>query len=481
VACATESIHERDWLALRTPHYEISSALSAKETRELGRALEVFHAGAEHALGIPLGREVVPTRVYAFDGRSIIRPFDVRGVSGYFLPGLGGDAIVLRTGDGWQDSTEELRSRHVRQLLRAHESRRRPLWYEEGMGAFGSTIDPQGWEARVGFPRADYVMMLRDWRRSSFQRLLTTRVFDDFSGRDRKEFKAQAWAVVHYAKLGHSIRSGPRRPLVRYRHLLDQGMGSLPAALEAFRADPEELARVVLEYVDQDRMSYVSVQPGRPVGGSVPDLRPLSKARALLTLGWLAIELRRSDIARGYFEMARSEDSGSAEAEAGLGSADRLDARWESAQGHFDRALAEAPGDARVHLEAGNFYQAWGAVTASPKERSARLTQARAHYARSIEANPSLPEAHAMLGASYRFPGEDPKGGVAPLEAAAQLLPGSLEVELLQARLQAALGHRGLAQVQAGDVLSRSGSRRLQEEAQQFLDTLEGSRAAEKR
>ncbi len=119
--CATESLHERSWVALRTAHYDIVSALSAKQTHSLARDLEVFRAGAEHALGIPLPPETLRTRVFAFDGRAIIRPFDMRGVSGYFLPSLAGDAIVLRTGEGWGDATDALRARHVRQLLRAHD------------------------------------------------------------------------------------------------------------------------------------------------------------------------------------------------------------------------------------------------------------------------------------------------------------------------------------------------------------------------
>ena len=86
-----------------------------------------------------------------------------------------------------------------------------------------------------------------------------------------------------------------------------------------------------------------------------------------------------------------------------------------------------------------------------------------------------------MLGASYLLPGQDPKLGVAPLEAAARLLPGSLQIELLQARLQAALGSPGLASLQAREVFSRSGSRRLQEEAREFLESLERARSASRR
>lgn len=481
LGCATQSIHERSWVALRTAHYDISSALSPEATRALARDLEVFRAGAAHALGIRLSAEAVRTHVYAFDGRTIIRPFDLRGVPGYFLPGLQGDAIVLRTGDGWEDATPELRSRHVRQLLRTHDARRRPLWYEEGLGEFASTIESRGWEARVGLPRGDYVALLRDWHRSSFQRLLSSRDFDDFSGRDREEFQAQAWAVVHYAKLGHDIRSGPRQPLAYYRRLLDQDVAPLRAAERAFDADPNELARRVLEYVERDRMSWVVVQPSRPSSKSAPDLQTLSKTEVLLKLGWLAIELRRPDIARGYFEMAYRSDPGSAEVEAGLGTADRLDARWTEAEGHLQRALAAAPGNARVQLEAGNYFGERAASVSSSAQRAELARQAREHYTRSLQSKGALPESHAMLGASYLLPGEDPALGVAPLEAAARLLPGSLEVELLQARLQAALGHAGLARVQARDVLSRSGSRRIQEGAQDFLRSLDVSRSASRR
>ena len=479
--CATESLHERSWVALRTAHYDIVSALSAKQTHSLARDLEVFRAGAEHALGIPLPPETLRTRVFAFDGRAIIRPFDMRGVSGYFLPSLAGDAIVLRTGEGWGDATDELRARHVRQLLRAHDAHKRPLWYEEGLGAFASSIDVRGWEARVGLPRTDYVRLLRDWHRSSLQELLTTEDFEASSAKDRERFDAQAWALVHYAKLGQGFRSGPRRPLVQFRSLLDDGVAPLRAAETAFEADPAELADRVMEYVGRDRMSWFAVKPPRPSAESTPKLRPLPKTDVLLHLGWLSIELVRADTARGYFEMALRSDAANAEARAGLGASDCIEARWSEAQDQFQRSLAAAPDDPAVQLQAGNCDRARAAASALPAEREEWVRQARAHYRRIGKGDEAFPEALAMLGASYLLPGQDPKLGVAPLEAAARLLPGSLEIELLQARLQAALGSPGLASLQAREVFSRSGSRRLQEEAREFLQSLDSARSASRR
>ena len=110
------------------------------------------------------------------------------------------------------------------------------------------------------------------------------------SGRAREEFQAQAWAVIHYAKLGHAIRSGPRRPLVRYRRLLDQNVAPLEAAEKAFGAGPAQLADRVLEYVGRDHMSWISVQPSRPASQWKPELHPLSRTQTVLALGWLAMD-----------------------------------------------------------------------------------------------------------------------------------------------------------------------------------------------
>ena len=100
-SCNTLPLGGRSWLELRTPHYDIISSLDANDTAALARDAEHFRRAAEYVLGRPIPPPPIRTRIYAFDGRSVRRPFDVGGEPSYLLPRLRGDVIVLRGGGGW--------------------------------------------------------------------------------------------------------------------------------------------------------------------------------------------------------------------------------------------------------------------------------------------------------------------------------------------------------------------------------------------
>jgi hypothetical protein len=84
--CATVSPFNQDFLEFQTTHFDVVSSLGEDTTRDLARRLENFYAAAQVVLGVSLeGRGLERTRVVAFDGRSLDRPFAVRGKTAYFL------------------------------------------------------------------------------------------------------------------------------------------------------------------------------------------------------------------------------------------------------------------------------------------------------------------------------------------------------------------------------------------------------------
>ena len=122
------------------------------------------------------------------------------------------------------------------------------------------------------------------------------------------------------------------------------------------------------------------------------------------------------------------------------------------------------------HLEAARLYHA--RAESSPAERSRWLTLARRHYARSQALDDQLPETPAMLGATYLLDGEQASRGLRHVAAAARLMPASLDIELLRARLEARRGGRAAARLLAADVLSRGHDPARERAARELLDSL---------
>jgi tetratricopeptide (TPR) repeat protein len=479
VGCATKPLHRRDWLRVDTPHFEISSALDREATVELAGDLERFWSVTEYTVGTTVPAPSARTRVYAFDGRGFIRPFDVRGSSGYFLPSLRGGVMVLRTGGGWRgDSNQRLRHDYAHWIFRQLEGLQRPLWWDEGFALVASTIQVNGEGAEFGIPRADYLNLLRDRIWISIDRLVRLRDLENLRRKERESFNAQSWALVHYLYLERQ----PKRTraagqihaeLDRYARLVADGTREDRALAPSFGAGADALQNQLAELVSSERFGALAVRVGSPWDADGPGIHALSPGEAASELGWLSIVLGRPEQARRYFEMAVVDTPESASAQLGLGAVDRLFARWEEAKPHYARALGIAEESPLVQLEVGGYYHTRAGHTADAVTRSQLLELARGHYARSIALDTSLAEPHAVLGATYLLDGEDATLGLEPLLRAQQLLPGSLEIELLLANLKVKLGLTVEGRDRALRVFSRTHSDDLASGAKGIMDAIE--------
>jgi len=166
--------------------------------------------------------------------------------------------------------------------------------------------------------------------------------------------------------------------------------------------------------------------------------------------------------------MAIAANPHNARAHAGLGAADGLRGRWDAAIPQFGRALGIAPDDALNQLDVGAYYHARARETGDAEARAQLAALARRHFARSRELDDSLLEAYAMYGATFLLEGEETQRGLEPLEHASQMLPSSLEIKLLLARLYARLGRSMAARSLALAVYSRTHSEATRAEAQEI-------------
>ena len=477
LGCATKPLDAQEWLAVTTPHFEVMSTLGKDETLELARDAESFHQAVEFVLGLPLEAPAVPTRIYAFDDRTVTRPFALRAESGYFLPTLREALIVLRTGDGWRDdATLELRHEYVHYLLRSQPKLPIPLWFEEGAAEFLSTVAISDDRMELGRYRADHLRELGQQNWVPLSRVLEAKDVEGWPERRLQLYHAEAWLFIHYLNFGMEGQAG-RAGLATFLQRSAQGAPVPEGVREAFGMGIEELDTSVQDYSDHARFDSVMVRRAPFASG---ELRPLPQSEAMALLGRLSLALRRPEQAEGWFEKSVAADRQNASAHAGLGVSAAQLQRWSEAVDQIDVALGIAQDDAMNHLDAGGYYLTRALETRSAEERKQLADGARRHYARSSEIQAGLPEAYALYGATFLLPGEDPQGGLEALEHARRLLPGSTEIELLLARVYSRLGRSTLARETVIGVLARAHSARHRAEAEQILGVIDSTVARRK-
>ena len=474
--CVSTPLPEREWVLLRTDHYEIWSSLSADETKRLASELEGFRASAEFLWGSALPAAPRPTQVYAFDDRGVGRPFSYRGNRSYLLPRQRGDVIVLRTGGGWEgDATLELKLEVARRLYWNASLDPLPPWFEEGMAQLASTLEIRGEAARVGAPRSDHLAVLQQSQWITFGRMLGASDLVGWAPLDRSLLEAESWALCHDLVLSEPRRDDSHDALARFRNRIRAGSGPLEATRRAY-GDESQLERETFEYVRADKFDMLVVP--MPSSGAHAGVRAVPRQEITEELGLLALAIGERDQAARWLDRSLAQGAGSARAMAAMG--DVLEARGDAdgADTRYRSALAAAPDDPIVQLGLAELLQARAAAATDPERRAALLARAREAYQRAIELAPDLPEAYAGLAATHLVDGEDPAGGLAAARTAGTLLPGDTGIHMLEARLALAAGDRDTARRQATLSLSRARSRSEIDAARSLLDRIDALAAA---
>jgi tetratricopeptide (TPR) repeat protein len=344
-------------------------------------------------------------------------------------------------------------------LFRNRQGINQPIWFDEGFAQFASTIEVGDESMWVGRVPAEHVRQLRNRMWLSPNQIFPLRDLGALGPAQRDVFPAQSWALVHLLLLDQADPARARNDAQRYLEEVDKGMPPTRAFESAFGVTGEELLRRLGDVVRRKGFRTAVLRARAMPSPLEP--RPLAADDVLTRLGWLSIWVDKPDQAARYFHMAGSVNARNARARAGLASAERLREHWDEANAHYAAALAGAPSDAIVQLEAAHFYRQRAEAASDPESRADLAARARLHYQRSIDVSPRVAEPHAGVGATYLIRGERSAQSADPLERARELQPSSLEIELLRAESAVARGNPRLGRRRALNVASRTHSREL--------------------
>ena len=394
------------WLELRSPHFRLVTDASERAGRELLLALEQIRS-AFRGLAGPRHDSPLPVRVYLFaSGELYLRFQPSAAVRGFYQGGADVNHIVLRASGV---ETRRIAFHEYAHLVLNHSSARLPLWLEEGIAEFYSTLEFRSGNVIVGRPVTSHLSALRALPWLDAETLTAIRrgsaVLDDATRAGI--FYAQSWALVHMLNFSERYRTG----LGRLAALLADGEPAADAFQRAFGASLQDALEDLRAYVKLDRWPATEV-PFDPSGAAAVSVLPLAADELDSTLLALELELGLWDASEQTLRRLARSRRGGADVEAARAKLAMSRGDFASAGRHFEAAIAAGAREASVYFE----YAMLLRDTGEDPARAVQLLE------RAVELNPNHAEAHFLLG-QHAYRHGRLEEAVAHFERAAQILP----------------------------------------------------------
>jgi tetratricopeptide (TPR) repeat protein len=464
------------WLELKTEHFRILSNASAGKTTEIGSSLEAFRAVvARSTKGLTLGPDV-PTTMFIFKDDASFDPYKYRPdrensrLLGFFFPAVERQIIALnatppenvnfaRAFKQFQYSYAPVYHEYTHSLLRNTFSQL-PLWLNEGIAEYFSTLLVQGRNADVG--RADRAEL--PWLQQRFvipiDKLMAIPRFDVLPGNTEATARAESWAVVHALLRGKDER---RRQFSQFLSLLLAGTPQSEAFSKSFPVSIAELQAEVEAHVRQGEFSVPTYTLDELGVAREYEITTVDSTEMNIELGELVALTRsdRLDVAEERFRAALATKPNSPRALAGLGRVEQSRGHVERAEELFRKALVEAPEDPIVSFRLGSVLLGKVDETMDPAPPGLslppRVAEARALFAAAVRARPDLVVAQRFFGETFLVDPGDRSAGVAALETVLRTDPRSWRAASALGRLRLWSGDLAGAAALLDSAAARSG------------------------
>jgi tetratricopeptide (TPR) repeat protein len=266
-----------------------------------------------------------------------------------------------------------------------------PLWLNEGLAEFFASGRFDEAPVVFGLPHAGYLRVLRtrDWLPLEDVVTATRGAALVGDANTSATFYAQAWALVHYLKLGHRGRHANQ--LTSFMARVGQGMAPLHAAEDSF-GDLKGLERALRSYVRAEHFfdARLSVPPGWE---SDVAHTPLASADATMMVGDFLTHVQHFEAAEAMLGHAATMSAPAAALSERRALLAFSRQQLSDALGQANQALALDPDRPLVH------YLRAVALLAASSGMTVQTTRDAEHaLRRAIAAAPALAPAYTTLG-----------------------------------------------------------------------------------
>ncbi len=423
------------WIELRSENFRLISNAGERKTEEIALDLEQFRLLLSRLRPGSRLQSPVPVRILVFKGRRSFRPYkrwrsDSDSLLGFFLADQFGNRIAMNAFPA-QGSSLPIVYHEFTHFFVRHNFSRLPLWVNEGLAEYYSSIDQPGGDLRIGVPIARHLSWLRANSFIPLDQLLAT---DEDSAlyneaEKRGGFYAQSWGLIHYLLRSGEVKASA---LPEFLHRLDEGDTVEAAVGEALGFPLSELEPRLRRYINGKQFEALVLAADSIAPPTAVSKRALTRSEVLVHLGdLLTFSGEERELAEAHFRAAVESDGQCADAWAGLGNLARLQGRYVEAADLLAKAVELDSASAETYVWLADLLLGWSdpdSRAAVGGEGESTGPRVRALLATARRIDPHFEEIYAMMATSYFDQDEPPPAAIAAMTRAASAFPNRPEL-----------------------------------------------------
>jgi hypothetical protein len=359
---------EQQWTYASSPHFEVYTTGGPKRARAALAYFERVHAFFADVMDLA-PKQQTPTRLIVFSSEREFKPYRMNDVAiAYYRAGPDRDYIVMQSLDA--ESYPIVVHEYAHLIIR-HSGDLFPLWLNEGLAEFFSTIEPEGGKMTMGkVPRGRLMEVSQSGPLMSMPALFgVNHESREYNTRDHAGlFYGESWALAHMINAHQDYRARAARFLAA----VSGGATSADAFQAVYGKSPQQVFSDLETYVHGQFFVYYSMDYRQPAPESSYTPRAADAFEARLVKATLLAEGAETEApARAALEdlaRERPDDLGVLETRGYL---ELRHHNAEAARPYLARAVALGSRNARL-------YRDYAGLTTSVDERAALLEKALA-------------------------------------------------------------------------------------------------------